>query len=572
MVKHCCYGTCKNSTRKHGKPEMEGVFFIPFPKPTTQLEKCQKWISLCGRPHHQLNVDKLKYTKGGKGGGRDVYICSIHFVGGKGPTDEYAHPVSAIQLGSSSSKPKKSRHPPRIRTSTPTPETAPDIDTSSPDRSLVSDHDYSSFGATSLELDAEPGLPLRAATPTVLDDSDLCPPLDPFSPPPLFQQREKCKHGQGELDFTSIGATIEIEGDVGPDFLSDVEDSNVTDMDISDDLAHNFERKLILTDSSIQTAKVKDSIRDKFVEKITLDNTSCLFWTGLSSLTLLNYVFEWVQPCIEATPLWMGKKRQAKRLQQAKPSAPRKRLMTHWEEYLLVLMRIRRGLDTGEVATLFDVTPGHVSHVFITWVNVLHKCLGQLMEWPKAEFIQAALPPVFKNLFPTTRVIVDCSELYVQVPRNLDAQKVTYSTYKSHNTFKFLMGLAPSGQITYLSKLYSGSISDRDIVVQSGFLDLIEPNDNIMADRGFNIRDLLVKKKANLNLPAYSAGQALPKKAVVKSRKVASVRIHVERGMKRLKNFHILNGVIPLQLKNSLDQIMTIFAVLGNLNDPLVKQ
>ena len=93
-----------------------------------------------------------------------------------------------------------------------------------------------------------------------------------------------------------------------------------------------------------------------------------------------------------------------------------------------------------------------------------------------------------------------------------------------------------------------------------------------MADRGFNIRDLLLRKNAYLNIPAFSEGKQLSARAVGKSRKIASVRIHVERAMERLKNFKIVQGVIPLQLKNSLNQVLTICAVLSNLQDPLVKE
>ena len=48
--KHCSYGTCNNDSRYKGKrPEMKGVFFIPFPKPKTNFEKCKIWIKNCGR-------------------------------------------------------------------------------------------------------------------------------------------------------------------------------------------------------------------------------------------------------------------------------------------------------------------------------------------------------------------------------------------------------------------------------------------------------------------------------------------------------------------------------------------
>ena len=290
----------------------------------------------------------------------------------------------------------------------------------------------------------------------------------------------------------------------------------------------------------------------------------------MTTLALLNYLYEWILPSAELTPLWMGKKRHEQRTAKGKAAKPRKRKLSLWEEYLLTLIRVRRGMDIIELSTFFDMTPGHVSHVFITWINILYKCMNPLIEWPQAELIHAHMPDSFKRLFPTTRVIIDCSELFIQVPRNIDAQKETYSSYKSHNTVKFLLGIAPSGQVTFLSKLFSGSISDREIILKSGFLELISPNDHVMADRGFNIRDLLLNKYAYLNLPAFSDGRQLSTNAVGHSRKVASVRIHVERAMERLKNFNIINGIIPLSLKNSLDQILAVIAVLGNLNPPLV--
>ena len=92
----------------------------------------------------------------------------------------------------------------------------------------------------------------------------------------------------------------------------------------------------------------------------------------------------------------------------------------------------------------FDVTAGHMSHVFITWIYVLNKCMRYLIEWPTAEYVKAHMSESFKKLFPTTRVIIDCSKIFVQTPRNIDAQKETYSNYKSHNMFKFLLGINSS--------------------------------------------------------------------------------------------------------------------------------
>ena len=54
-VKHCCYGTCNSDTRRTHREDMKDVYFIPFPKPIAQREKCERWIKACGRPTEDFN-------------------------------------------------------------------------------------------------------------------------------------------------------------------------------------------------------------------------------------------------------------------------------------------------------------------------------------------------------------------------------------------------------------------------------------------------------------------------------------------------------------------------------------
>ena len=85
-TKHCCYGVCNSDSRYPERPEMAGVFFLTFPKPLTKREKCLRWIKACGRPHDTFNIQKIN---------RATYICSLHFVGRKGPTAEHPDPIPA---------------------------------------------------------------------------------------------------------------------------------------------------------------------------------------------------------------------------------------------------------------------------------------------------------------------------------------------------------------------------------------------------------------------------------------------------------------------------------------------
>ena len=54
---------------------------------------------------------------------------------------------------------------------------------------------------------------------------------------------------------------------------------------------------------------------------------------------------------------------------------------------------------------------------------------------------------------------------------------------KRHVTYKALVGISPSGAITFVSQLYPGSLSDKEIVSRCGILhpELWEKGDSIMA-------------------------------------------------------------------------------------------
>ena len=88
-------------------------------------------------------------------------------------------------------------------------------------------------------------------------------------------------------------------------------------------------------------------------------------------------------------------------------------------------------------------------------------------------------------------------------------QQMTYSSYKNHNTYKALVGISPGGAITFVSKLYLGSISDLMLTKKSGLLELLEKGDSVMADRGFNIQDIddLTPLGVKLNIPPFLKGK-----------------------------------------------------------------
>ena len=98
------------------------------------------------------------------------------------------------------------------------------------------------------------------------------------------------------------------------------------------------------------------------------------------------------------------------------------------------------------------------------------------------------------------RAILDSAEVFIERPKPLDCQAATWSDYKHHHTIKFLVGISPSVFITFLSSCYGGRASDKFITKDSGFYDLLERDDVVMADRGFQIQEDLLLHCCNLQV------------------------------------------------------------------------
>ena len=85
----------------------------------------------------------------------------------------------------------------------------------------------------------------------------------------------------------------------------------------------------------------------------------------------------------------------------------------------------------------------------------------------------------------------------------------------------------------------------------------------------FTIRDLLHNINVDLNIPAFLNEKQFSAD-VDKSRKIASVRIHVERAIGRIKTFQILKGIISLSMARITNQIIFVCAFLTNFLPALV--
>ena len=295
------------------------------------------------------------------------------------------------------------------------------------------------------------------------------------------------------------------------------------------------------------------------------------FYTGISSIPLFNIIFSLLSPYMPKLKYWRGRKTtcSVKRQHLLRP-----KLIPQKDEFLLVLMRLRLGLLNEDVADRFGISTATASNIFTTWIRLLSKVLGHCMlAWLPRESIREHLPAIFqKTGHSNTRCIIDCSEVFIERPKSLLSQAATWSDYKSHNTLKFLLAISPNGFITFVSSCYGGRASDKFICSDSGFYDLLEYGDEVMADRGFQIQEELMLRFCHISVPpgARTKSQMTPKECK-KRKNIANLRIHVERAINRIKSFRILKSPLPITMTFHADDIIRTCSALCNFKPPLVK-
>ena len=145
-----------------------------------------------------------------------------------------------------------------------------------------------------------------------------------------------------------------------------------------------------------------------------------------------------------------------------------------------------------------------------------------------------------------------------------------FSSYKNHTTVKCLVAIAPGGRFSFVSALYPGKTSDREMVLRSDLLNtrLWERGDECLADRGFPVADSFEPLRVKLRLPSFLYGrEQLSVEETVTSQQIAAEGVHVERMIQRLKCFQIFDQLKMVDLAN---QLVTVCAILCNLQDPII--
>ncbi|KAM7283152.1 uncharacterized protein ISCGN_013337 [Ixodes scapularis] len=237
---------------------------------------------------------------------------------------------------------------------------------------------------------------------------------------------------------------------------------------------------------------------------------------------------------------------------------------------LLTMMKLYHNLTFSLLGVLFGVHRTTASNIFRASVPVLAAVLRHAVFWPEKEAVLQSLTKYF-NKYRDCRMVLDCTEIPLQKPKNLESQLLTYSHYKGTHTAKVLVCETPGGLISYVSPAYCGRSSDTHITKESGLLEKCLPFiDSVMVDKGFLIDELCCEHKVKLVRPPFlRKNTQLSKSDAANNQSIAAARVHVERAIQRMKLFRILRDNFSADLLPQIDDVVVIIAGLVNLSKPL---
>ena len=300
------------------------------------------------------------------------------------------------------------------------------------------------------------------------------------------------------------------------------------------------------------------AMNDGFLAKD--DDGKVKYYTGLPSYKLLQIVYQFV---ISGLP-------------QSFHSGP----CSAFQQFLMVLMKIRLNLGNQDLAYRLGVHQSTVSRYFNKWLDVLYNRLSVFVSWPEREVLLKTMPMEFRKNFRKCVIIIDCFEIFIERPTSLTARVQTWSNYKKHNTVKYLIGITPQGSIAFISKGWGGRVSDVYLTEHSHLLQNLLSGDVVLADRGFTIQENVGMYCAEVKIPPFTRGKKqLSKLQIDTTRTLSHLRIHVERVIGMVwQKFTILQSTLPIAMImcnrdegiSSIDKIITICCALCNHCESLI--
>ncbi|KAI7808568.1 uncharacterized protein LOC130555783 [Triplophysa rosa] len=320
--------------------------------------------------------------------------------------------------------------------------------------------------------------------------------------------------------------------------------------------------------SSLEALKKENMELRESVEKMSLNEASfrndpekVRFYTGLPNY----FVFETVMLLL--VPHMKGDKNGK---------------LSKFQQLLLTLMRLRLDLRNQDLAYRFGITVATVTRTVHRIISIMFTTLvPTAVFWPSRVELRKNLPTALRSTYPDCAVIIDCFRVSLEkedVNQPVVSTAFTMPTQSALvNELKYVIGVAPQGVVTFVSGGSPGHVSDKNLVESCGLLCKLLPGDVVLAERDFDIGDLVNARKAELKITSTSSQSILDAEACSMAGTYLdrlNVHRHVEQVIKMVKRrYCMLTGPVESPFTvidrtsnvSTFDKIVQVACALNNL-------
>lgn len=321
-------------------------------------------------------------------------------------------------------------------------------------------------------------------------------------------------------------------------------------------------------DDILKALKKENQTLRESVEKMSLSESSLKndaekvrFYTGLPNYFVLETVMWLLAPHMDGM----------KNIKLSK-----------FQQLLLTLMRLRLDLRNQDLAYRFGVKVSTVTRTVHQMVSIMSSTLvPTAVFWPSRAELRKNLPAALRSSHPDCAVIIDCFTVPFEEPvsRGNHQQHQQQSVGTGCNVLKYLIGVAPQGVVTFVSRGMLGNVSDKSLTEGCGLLCKLLPGDVVLASRDLDIADSVAARGARFKAAGSYQGDANAcsegSPLADTSSDNASVQRHVDKVISMVKQrYAMLTGPIESAFTtasertsnlSTFDKIVQVACALNNL-------
>lgn len=265
--------------------------------------------------------------------------------------------------------------------------------------------------------------------------------------------------------------------------------------------------------------------------------------------------------------------------------------LSNFQQILLTLMRLRLDLRNQDLAYRFGVKVSTVTRTVHRIINIMFTTLvPTAVFWPSRVELRKNLPEAVKRTHPDCAVIIDCFTVCQEKAVTMDTHRqagrstreMTTSSSQSAlvSELKYVIGIAPQGAVIFASRGAPGNTNDKTLVESCGLLRKLLPGDVVLAERDFDIKDLVGAHRAELAITTSEfqetgqSNQDTRDNASLAATERMNVYRHVDRVIQMVKKrYSVLTGPVESAFTvidrstnvTTFDKMVQVACALNNL-------